>query len=221
MPTMSIKVEVQAEAVGPVMILLRKARGVVGFHVDLDAFAPSAALSRPAGSPMIKDVVLAFLAKKHPEAVKAGAIASETQKHKPSVHAALNSLKSVGQAEQTIDKTWRLTETAAVEMGVTKLLAAPSSANGQAGNHDKPKITRRKTDVLWKHLYAVLKHGPMNRTDIAKAMSTATGMTEKAASSLLARMQAAKLAKSDGNGTWELTSRGKAKTPTNELLNAA
>lgn len=226
MPIVSIKVDVQAEAVGPVMIALRRMPGVMNFHVDLDAFAPSAAALRAPGSPSIKDTVIAILLKSYPQPLKAAQIADQGGLQKTSVHSTLHGkLKEHGVVELSIGRTWRLSDKAAVEMGARKLLSAPEAkakakangktngkANGKTNGADHGERTRQSGAVLWAHLHQFLKDGAKRRAEIIGAMA-ALGMKEKGVSSLLSRNQRSKLVKSDGGGTWELTPKGHAKTP--------
>jgi DNA-binding transcriptional ArsR family regulator len=211
MATLSIHVEVEDVAVGPVLILLRKTRGVIKFHVDLEAFAPpQQSAARPLGVNN-QEIVVALLAKHHGGPVSLKEMSEATGIKKTSLHSALNQLRQKNMVTSKERGIWKFTERARRELldgephvaakPVVHALPAPTPV-------PHTKSGRAARGHGWKVLHGVLTEGPRKREELTKLLE-AQGVSGNSITGILERARRDKLATNDGKGTWQLTAKGK------------
>lgn len=212
MPTLPINLEVEAEAVGPVMIALRKMPGIIKMHLDLgEGPAPAA---KP-GNGNLKQTVLALFARLKGGPVHVDAIRQEIGGDKNRVYGVMSALKKEGVVQLAGKRTYQFTAKAMrslhVEAEPLALPKPPAKGNGHAKPKAKSSPTKRAPQgagpLALRQLLA--ERGPMTPKDVREALGE-KGVGAKSMSGILDRSKRDGLIKkNEKSGEYELTAKGR------------
>ena len=211
MPTLPIHLEVEAEAVGPVLIALRKMPGIIKLHLDLGEGA--AALPKPNGGMSIAEATMAFMVKHKGGPVHIQQIQHEIGGNKTRAYGVLHTLKKAGAVTGAGKGQWQLSPKAMAAAGLRLALPKPKAAK-------KAKVVKTATGRAAQGsgpatLIELLTKEAMTGGAIRVALQ-AKGLSAKSTSGILTRTRRDGLVKRRADGLYELTAKGSKVETTTE-----
>jgi hypothetical protein len=222
MATLPIHLEVEDVAVGPVLIALRKMPGIIKLHLDLLGDAATASHREPKSERPAKsgaanaERIVALLMQNNGGPLKVGEIMRAIGCTKSSAYTAMYTLKKKKVVQSPHAGEYELTDKAKRELlpdQAPKLLTAPKSNGAKPAKVAKTAKTaktesgRAAPGTGQKLLLQALAGGALKRDTLIKQLGE-NGMSEKSVTGVMARAKDAKLIKSLGAGSWELTAKG-------------
>jgi hypothetical protein len=233
MATLPIYLDVEDVAFGPVLIALRKMPGIIKIRLDDDDPKPGRQSGRqsgaggqigaqPAKAGANAERIVALLMQNNGGPLKINEIMHAIGSTKSSAYTAMYTLKKkhvvqtphVGQYELTDKAKRELLPNSAnsANSSAIKLLPKPrevakAKTDGHKTNGHKANGHRAAPGTGQKLLLHALSTGPLKRETLIKHLGE-SGMSEKSVTGVMARAQDAKLIKSLGGGSWELTAKG-------------
>jgi hypothetical protein len=215
MATLPIHLEVEAEAVGPVMIALRKMPGVIKMHLDLgegpgSIAAPRGARTNPRAG------ILQLLTDRKGGPLSLQEILTETGLAKKQAYGTLHHLKKQGVLRSVEPGVYQFTDKAMAAAGLTLALPKPAKSHNKShkkakGNGHAAPIERASPGATTAALKAILADGPMRPREIASALA-AHGISPRGASGVLHRGRLSGLIKKTGD-VYALTAKAKRAEP--------
>ncbi|MGY3278075.1 hypothetical protein [Bradyrhizobium sp. S3.7.6] len=215
MATLPIHLEVEDVAVGPVLIALRKMPGIIKIDLKLPDYAPIPARQPGEQKVNAHERIMAMFMQRNGSPISAQDVVTELGLTKASAYSTLYKLNNSGMVKRVGTGIYELTERVKKQLmpDAVKLLPKPraevAAKNGHAkkksGNGDAKRQPRGYSQTL---LLSMLTDGPMKRSDVV-AKLVSEGVSDNSVSGTLERAQRDKLAKSDGQGTWQLTDKGR------------
>jgi hypothetical protein len=215
MATLPIMIEVEVEAVGPMLILLKRTPGVIKFHVMLDDEKP--ALPRGGhGNGNIKEAAIKLFAAHGGGPLDTSAVARELGGARPRAHGVLHNLKKEGVLRQVGKGTYQFTAHAMKAFAPTLALPAPSKTmhaktNGQMKVKRGPSGMRASPGGGPRVLRELLTLGGMTPGELRAGLAE-HGISINSASGVLDRGKRDGLVKKVGD-KYELTAKGRREQP--------
>jgi Mn-dependent DtxR family transcriptional regulator len=216
MPTLPILIEVEAEAVGPMLILLKRTAGVVKFHVVLDDEEKAPLLppgGRHTGS---KEATLALFVERGGGPLRISDVSRAIGGSRSRAHGALHYLKRDGTVRRIGNGLYQFSPRAMKMLVPVLALPAPSKTmhartNGQMKVKRGPSGMRASPGGGPRILRELLTHGGMSPGEI-KAGLAEHGISINSASGVLDRGKRDGLVKKVGD-KYELTAKGRREEP--------
>jgi hypothetical protein len=215
MATIGLKVKLEDTALGPVMILLRKTPGVIGWEIEMDSLAPPA--PKLPGHKKMRDVALDQFGLGEPLTIDQMAAVLG---NKSRAHGALNHLSKFGLVRSVAPRgTWMLTAKGRHALGLPsqKLLPSPAKkaakakpakavkAKAKTNGHAAPVGRGRgKPGETAGVLRSILtKHGALTRRAIGDKMVEA-GLAKTVLSGAMDRARKSKMIRQRDDQLYEL-----------------
>ncbi|MCK1670371.1 hypothetical protein [Bradyrhizobium sp. 150] len=238
MATLPIYLDVEDVAFGPVLIALRKMPGIIRIRLDDDDPKPGRQSGResraggqiaaqPAKAGANAERIVALLMQNNGGPLNIGEIMRAIGTTKSSAYTAMYTLKKKHVVQTSQPGQYELTDKAKRELlpnrensansSAIKLLPKPREAAKAKANGHKvdaaaaaaatARAGRAAPGTGQKLLLQALSGGALKREVLIKQLGE-SGMSEKSVTGVMARAQDAKLIKSLGAGSWELTAKG-------------
>jgi hypothetical protein len=224
MATLPIHLEVEDVAFGPVLIALRKMPGIIKIRLDDDDPKPGRQSGRepraggqigaqPAKHGANAERVVALLMQNNGGPLKIGEIMRGIGSTKSSAYTAMYKLKKNKVVQSPNAGQYELTDKVKRELlpdQAPKLLTAPKSNGAKPAKIAKTesgRAGRAPPGTGQKLLLHALAGGALKRETLVKHLGE-SGMSEKSVTGIMGRARDAKLIRSVGAGSWELTAKG-------------
>lgn len=207
---MTITIEVEPPALGPVLLKLKEMPGIA--KINFDVSDSKAASPDPVGPRTSPTEIITALLIRGPVTIdeaQAAFIRAGLKGNRGQVHTNFYALKAKGIVKTAEKGVYEFTAKAAKsikghEDTAIRLLPKPKTN----GTHPPAKEKRKPPGFGQKVLLEMLSSGPAKKTKIAEQLGV-NGMSAKSVEGVTFRAKEAGLVKSDGNGLFELTTKGK------------
>jgi predicted transcriptional regulator len=225
MATLPIYLDVEDVAFGPVLIALRKMPGIIRIRLDDDDPKPGRQSGRepraggqisaqPAQRGANAEQIVALLMQNNGGPLQITEIMRAIGSTKSSAYTAMYTLKKKHVVQTPQPGQYELTDKAKRELlpnrEAIKLLPKPrEAAKAKTNGHkiDTARAGRAAPGTGQKLLLQALSGGALKREALIKQLGE-SGMSEKSVTGVMTRARSAKLIKSLGAGSWELTAKG-------------